>query len=112
MTSETRQLAVEASDTTLAVYVTGTTGSGNVMIALHGGPGQSHHYMRDLEQLAGHGFAVAFSCKTRGLCPSCNGKRMAYTAAQLGSGSYSVINHSATPEHYLWLDPAGSIERC
>ena len=22
----------------------------------------------------GHGFAVAYSCKTRGLCPSCNGK--------------------------------------
>ena len=24
-----------------------------------------------------HGFAVAYSCKTRGLCPSCNSKRMA-----------------------------------
>jgi len=29
------------------------------------------------------GFAVAYSCKTRGLCPSCNGKRMAITAAHI-----------------------------
>jgi pimeloyl-ACP methyl ester carboxylesterase len=58
MTPETRDLNVKVSDATLAVHVTGSTGSGNVMIALHGGPGQSHHYMRDLEQLAGHSFAV------------------------------------------------------
>ena len=39
MTPETRDLNVKVSDATLAVYVTGNTGSGNVMIALHGGPG-------------------------------------------------------------------------
>jgi hypothetical protein len=29
------------------------------------------------------GFAVAFSCKSRGLCPSCNSKRMAQTGAHI-----------------------------
>jgi pimeloyl-ACP methyl ester carboxylesterase len=42
----------------LYVRVAGNPGSGNVMIALHGGPGQSHHYMLDLEKLAGRAFAV------------------------------------------------------
>jgi hypothetical protein len=31
----------------------------------------------------GQGFVVAFSCKGRGLCPSCNGGHMAQTAAHL-----------------------------
>jgi len=31
----------------------------------------------------GYGFLVAFSCKGRGLCPSCNVRRMAETAAHL-----------------------------
>jgi hypothetical protein len=31
----------------------------------------------------GQGFVVAFSCKGRGNCPSCNGRRMAQTAAHL-----------------------------
>ena len=31
----------------------------------------------------GYEFLVSFSCKTRGLCPSCNGKHMAQTAAHL-----------------------------
>ncbi len=31
----------------------------------------------------GHDFLVAFSCKGRGVCPSCNGRRMAQTAAHL-----------------------------
>ena len=31
----------------------------------------------------GHGFLVAFSCKGRGVCPSCTGRRMAQTAAHL-----------------------------
>ena len=30
-----------------------------------------------------HGFAVAYSCKTRGLCPSCSSKRMAMSAAHI-----------------------------
>ena len=31
----------------------------------------------------GHDVLVAFSCKGRGVCPSCNGRRMAQTAAHL-----------------------------
>ena len=31
----------------------------------------------------GTGFVVAFSCKGRGVCPSCNGRHMAQTAAHL-----------------------------
>jgi hypothetical protein len=31
----------------------------------------------------GHDFLVAFSCKGRGVCPSCNGRRMAQAAAHL-----------------------------
>ena len=31
----------------------------------------------------GHGFLVAFSCKGRGVCPSCTGRRMSQTAAHL-----------------------------
>jgi pimeloyl-ACP methyl ester carboxylesterase len=42
----------------LYVRMAGNPGSGNVMIALHGGPGQSHHYMLDLERLAGPQFSV------------------------------------------------------
>jgi hypothetical protein len=31
----------------------------------------------------GRAFVVAFSCKGRGVCPSCNGRHMAQTAAHL-----------------------------
>jgi hypothetical protein len=31
----------------------------------------------------GHEFLIAFSCKGRGVCPSCNAQRMAQTAAHL-----------------------------
>ena len=31
----------------------------------------------------GHDFLIAFSCKGRGVCPSCNTRRMAETAAHL-----------------------------
>ena len=58
MPSEIRELDVKVSDAALYVRVAGNQEPGNVMIALHGGPGQSHHYMLDLERLAGKEFAV------------------------------------------------------
>jgi proline iminopeptidase len=58
MPTTTKELNVEVSDVTLAVRIAGNPNSGNVMIAIHGGPGQSHHYMLDLESLAGATFAV------------------------------------------------------
>ncbi len=42
----------------------------------------------------GLGFVIAFSCKARGVCPSCNGRHMAQTAAHLvahaGDGAAAV----------------------
>jgi len=37
----------------------------------------------------GQGFVVAFSCKGRGVCPSCNGRHMAQTATHF---KYSPVN--------------------
>jgi pimeloyl-ACP methyl ester carboxylesterase len=54
----TRELNAEGPDVVLAVRVAGNPEAGNTVIALHGGPGQSHHYMRDLEKLAGRAFSV------------------------------------------------------
>jgi proline iminopeptidase len=58
MPVETRELNIDAADVTLSARIAGNPNSGNVMIAIHGGPGQSHHYMLDLESLAGQAFAV------------------------------------------------------
>lgn len=53
-----RKLQVQATDVTLYVRVVGNPESGNVLIAIHGGPGMSSGYMASLEQLAGDKFAV------------------------------------------------------
>jgi proline iminopeptidase len=58
MQTEVQELEVEGADTTLAVRVAGSVRSGQVLIALHGGPGMSSAYLRDLEQLAGPDLAV------------------------------------------------------
>jgi hypothetical protein len=58
MPSETRELNVEVLDATLSVRVAGNPRSGNAMIAIHAGPGQSYHYMLDLEKLTGLAFSV------------------------------------------------------
>lgn len=49
---------VEAGDVTLYVRIAGNPESGNVLIAVHGGPGLSSSYMLSLEQLASQEFAV------------------------------------------------------
>ena len=41
------------------------------------------HFGRALCTGCGQGFVIAFSCKGRGVCPSCNGRHMAQTAAHL-----------------------------
>jgi len=43
----------------------------------------AHGFARARCASCGHDFLVAFSCKGRGACPSCNAKRMAETAAHL-----------------------------
>ena len=55
---EIQELKARVPHGKLYVRVAGNQESGNVMIALHGGPGQSHHYMLDLERLAGREFSV------------------------------------------------------
>ena len=54
----TQELEASVPHGKLYVRVAGNRESGNVMIAIHGGPGQSHHYMLDLERLAGREFSV------------------------------------------------------
>jgi hypothetical protein len=43
----------------------------------------AHGFLRVRCDDCGHDRLVAFSCKRRGFCPSCGGRRMAETAAQL-----------------------------
>ncbi|NNM05505.1 MAG: IS91 family transposase, partial [Gemmatimonadetes bacterium] len=43
----------------------------------------AHGFARARCSSCGYDFLVAFSCKGRGVCPSCNAKRMAETAAHL-----------------------------
>jgi uncharacterized Zn finger protein (UPF0148 family) len=43
----------------------------------------AHGFVRARCDRCGHDFLVAFSCKGRGVCPSCNTRRMVETAAHL-----------------------------
>ncbi len=43
----------------------------------------AHGFVRAHCDACGHDLLVAFSCKGRGVCPSCAGRRMANTAAHL-----------------------------
>lgn len=43
----------------------------------------AHGFARARCDACGHDFLIAFSCKGRGICPSCNTKRMVQTAAHL-----------------------------
>jgi pimeloyl-ACP methyl ester carboxylesterase len=53
-----QQLSVQADDVTLHARLTGDPDSGDVLIAVHGGPGMSSDYMVSLGQLAGPELAV------------------------------------------------------
>ena len=43
----------------------------------------AHGFARARCDACGHDYFVAFSCKGRGVCPSCNTRRMVQTAAHL-----------------------------
>lgn len=49
---------IQSSDVTLFVRIAGDPTAAPVLITLNGGPGQSSHYMRSLERLAGPDLAV------------------------------------------------------
>jgi pimeloyl-ACP methyl ester carboxylesterase len=53
-----QELQVQANDVTLYARIAGNAEAGGVLIALHGGPGNSSDYMVSLEQLASAEFAV------------------------------------------------------
>jgi pimeloyl-ACP methyl ester carboxylesterase len=53
-----QELKVQADDVTLYARIAGNAEPGDVLIALHGGPGNSSDYMVSLEQLASAEFAV------------------------------------------------------
>jgi len=55
---EFQELNVEGSEVTLYARVAGNLKSGNVLIAIHGGPGMTSDYMLNLENLATENFAV------------------------------------------------------
>ena len=57
-TALAQELRVPADDVTLHVRVAGYPKAGDVLIAIHGGPGNSSDYMLSLEQLASGEFAV------------------------------------------------------
>jgi hypothetical protein len=44
----------------------------------------AHGFARARCDACGHDFLIAFSCKGRAVCPSCNTRRMAETAAHCG----------------------------
>ncbi|MBM5812943.1 MAG: transposase [Gammaproteobacteria bacterium] len=69
----------------------------------------------------GHDFLVAFSCKGRGLCPSCTTRRMAETAAHLVEHVFPqvpvrqwVITFPRRLRYFLHRDPVllGRVRRC
>ena len=53
-----KELTVESDGIMQYVRVAGDPASGNLLIALHGGPGMTHDYMLSLDQLAGPDLAV------------------------------------------------------
>jgi len=53
-----REITANNNDITLYVRVAGDPASGNVLIAIHGGPGMTSDYMLNLEKLAGPDLAV------------------------------------------------------
>jgi pimeloyl-ACP methyl ester carboxylesterase len=58
MENESQDRNVQGFDGTLYARVAGNLKSGNVLIAIHGGPGMTHDYMLNLEKLAGPNLAV------------------------------------------------------
>ena len=53
-----QELTVQTPEVSLYTRIAGNVQSGNVLIAINGGPGLSSHYMLGLEDLAGENFAV------------------------------------------------------
>lgn len=57
-TTTIREIFVPSQSANIFVRTAGNPEADNVLISLHGGPGLSHRYLRDLERLAGADFLI------------------------------------------------------
>jgi proline iminopeptidase len=80
-----RETTANNEDVTLYVRVAGDPASGNVLIAIHGGPGMTSDYMLNLEKLAGPDLAVV-SYDQRGV-----GRSSSPTAEP---GNYTLVKYA------------------
>lgn len=112
-----RELRVPADDVTLYVRIAGDPKATNVLIAIHGGPGNSSDYMVSLEQLASTKLAVV-SYDQRGTGQSTEpskGYAMCNYIADLeavrqavGADSVHLLGHSwggLVATHYATIHP-------
>lgn len=81
-----RELEVVADDVTLYVRMAGGPDAEDVLVAINGGPGQSSHYMANLEELASADFAVV-TYDQRGMGRS-----------TIPADGYGLVNHVADIE--------------
>jgi proline iminopeptidase len=98
-----KEIKISTGNVTLFVRIAGDYASGNVLIGINGGPGQSSSYMRDLERLADTEFAVV-TYDQRGTGQSTkpsNGYGLTEYAADLeavrqavGTGKVHIFGHS------------------
>ncbi len=69
----------------------------------------AHGFARARCDDCGHDYFVAFSCKGRGVCPSCNNRRMVETAAHLGDHVFPRLpvrqRVVSVPKRLRWLQP-------
>ncbi len=84
-----QELKVQSPDVTLYVRVAGNAPSGNVLIAINGGPGLSSHYMLNPENLSGPNFA-AVTYDQRGVSRS--------SAPPLDPANYTLARYVADLE--------------
>lgn len=98
-----KEIQISAGNVTLFVRIAGDPSSGNVLIGINGGPGQSSAYMRSLDRLAGAEFAVVTFDQRgtgRSTAPS-DGYGLTEYAADLeavrqavGAGKVHIFGHS------------------
>ena len=71
----------------------------------------AHGFARARCEDCGHDFLVAFSCKGRGVCPSCNARRMAETAAHLSDHVFPrlPVRQWVLPHHAGRRDLVGHV---
>jgi len=105
-----REITANSNGITLHVRVAGNTASGNVLIAIHGGPGMTSDYMLSLENLAGSNLAVV-TYDQRGVGRSSNPKAdpANYTLAKYAEDLDAVREAIGVDKVYLFGHSWGGI---